>query len=91
MQRRIEHLEDLVKRLIAQGQVSLPISVASEQSPVSWNDISGLASIADTGSTVIDGIQSVYKVANDWHNVLEEVCRRFVACHVSSNPYLHLA
>jgi hypothetical protein len=64
MQRRIDNLEDLVKRLITQGQVGLPENVANQHSPVAPNT-SDVASIADTGSTVIDGVHSVYKVADD--------------------------
>lgn len=73
MQRRIDDLEDLVKKLIAEGQVGLPQIVANQHNPVASNT-SGVASIADTSSTVIDGVHSVYKVADDWHNVLQEVC-----------------
>jgi hypothetical protein len=85
MQRRIEHLEDLVKRLIAQGQISQPTNVANQHSLVSWNDTPRGASVADTGSTVINGVHSVYKVADDWHNVLEEVCQFFFILPLSSH------
>ncbi|OKL63177.1 hypothetical protein UA08_01376 [Talaromyces atroroseus] len=68
MQRRIQNLEDLVKRLIVQGHGQ--VNVANQHL-----NSSDVASIADTGSTVIDGVHSVYKVADDWHNVLEEINR----------------
>ncbi|KAK9244248.1 hypothetical protein V1506DRAFT_541930 [Lipomyces tetrasporus] len=68
MQRRIDNLEDLVKRLIVQGQAGLPTNVASQH--LNAPDV---ASVADTGSTVIDGVHSVYKAADDWHNVLQEI------------------
>jgi hypothetical protein len=83
MQRRIDNLEDLVKRLIAQGQVDLPKNVSNQHSPVAPNT-SGVASIADTGSTEIDGVHSIYKVADDWHNVLDEVCCFLFSCHFRS-------
>lgn len=88
MQRRIDHLEGLVKRLISQRQDGLPNNVINTQdtrqpgsegvmSPVASNP-SDVVSIAGTSTTVIDGVQSVYKVADDWHDVLQEV-RRFLS------------
>jgi hypothetical protein len=71
MQRRIDNLEDLVKRLIVQGEAGQPPNVANQ-----YANSSGVASspVADTSSTLIDGVHSVYKAADDWHNVLQEVC-----------------
>jgi hypothetical protein len=80
MQRRIDHLESLVKRLIAQNQ-DLPLNnvICNRDSPESGigtvvtaaaEDALGVVSSA--GTTVIDGIHSVYKGVGDWDDVLQE-------------------
>jgi hypothetical protein len=79
MQQRINHLEDLVKNLIAQNQKA-PITLDGVETGPSVKD-----SVSDTsesthspGKTVIDGGHSVYKGAEEWYDVLQEVCDRFV-------------
>lgn len=74
MQQRINHLEDLVKNLIAQNQKA-PITPEGAETGLSIKD-----SVSDTsestrspGKTVIDGDHSVYKGAEDWYDVLQEV------------------
>lgn len=81
MQQRIDYLEDLVKRLLAQQQEIPPNNVAcSQDSPKPGtgfvmnavaSDASDVASTA--GTTVIDGVHSVYKGVDDWSDVLQEV------------------
>jgi hypothetical protein len=81
MQQRIDQLEGLVKRLVAQRQEFAPNNeVYSQDSPKPGtgfvmttvaSDASDVASSA--GTTVIDGIHSVYKGADDWYDVLQEV------------------
>ncbi|KAK9245854.1 hypothetical protein V1506DRAFT_506084 [Lipomyces tetrasporus] len=82
MQQRIDHLEGLVKRLIAQRQEIPPNNVVcSQDSPkpgtgfvmtaVGASDASDVACSA--GTTVIDGVHSVYKGADDWYDVLQEI------------------
>ncbi|KAK9326963.1 hypothetical protein V1520DRAFT_91448 [Lipomyces starkeyi] len=78
MQQRIDHLEGLVKKLIAQRQDILPNNVVgSQDSPTGFvmaaaaSDASDLA--CTSGTTVIDGVHSVYKGADDWHDVLQEI------------------
>lgn len=81
MQQRIDHLEDLVKRLMAQRQEPPPTSVGSSQNcPTSAPGLGMTAVESDAsdvafgaGTTVIDGVYSVYKSADDWHTVLQEV------------------
>lgn len=82
MQHQIDHLEGLVKRLIAQRQDVPPNDVVCVQNspkpgtgsimtPPALN-VSDVA--CDTGPTmVINDIQSVYKGADDWVDVLQEV------------------
>lgn len=74
MQQRIDHLEGLVKKLITQHQLNPPNEVAEIRS-------SGQKAMSDTSDsagspskTVIDGVHSVYKGAEDWYDVLQEVC-----------------
>ncbi|GAM39498.1 hypothetical protein TCE0_034f11099 [Talaromyces pinophilus] len=74
MQQRINHLEDLVKNLIAQNQKA-PITPEGVETGPSIKD-----SVSDTsesthspGKTVIDGGHSVYKGAEDWYDVLQEI------------------
>ena len=83
MQQRIDHLEDLVKRLIAQRQDIPPNDVVfSQDSPkpetgfVMTAVASDASDVACSASmTVIDGVHSVYKGADDWYDVLQEVSR----------------
>jgi hypothetical protein len=81
MQQRIDQLEGLVKRLIAQHQEFPPNNeVYSQDGPKPGtghlmttvaSDASVVASSA--GTTVIDGVHSVYKGADNWYDVLQEV------------------
>ncbi|KAI9730023.1 MAG: hypothetical protein M1818_008292 [Claussenomyces sp. TS43310] len=81
MQQRIDHLEGLVKRLIAQRQEIPPKrAVCSQDSPETRTgcEMTGVASDASdvecsAGTTVIDGVHSVYKGADDWYDVLQEI------------------
>jgi hypothetical protein len=86
MRQRIDHLEDLVKKLIAQNQ-EVPVNkvISSSDSSVPGTksaknteapDAIDVASTA--GTTVIDGVHSVYNSADDWFNVLQEVSHLFV-------------
>jgi len=82
MQQRIDRLESLVKTLIIQNQ-----GLSDSQSPppldgnveISNNVMAGLpimtaeATSIDSGTTLINGGQSVYKPANDWSTVMQEV------------------
>jgi hypothetical protein len=81
MQQRIDQLESLVKRLIAQSQEIPPNNMVCNQespnpgtrfvTPAVAPDASDVASGA--GITVIDGVYSVYKGEDDWYDVLQEV------------------
>ncbi|RYP01982.1 hypothetical protein DL765_010799 [Monosporascus sp. GIB2] len=82
MGHRIDHLENLVKRLIAkQQQVPSPSTniVYPPESPQleTGHATSALAAdaqdVSGTGKTVMDGIHSVYLGGNDWHVVLQEI------------------
>ncbi|KAH6839637.1 hypothetical protein B0I37DRAFT_386929 [Chaetomium sp. MPI-CAGE-AT-0009] len=73
MRRRIDHLEDLVKKLIQERQAvptptAITVPTPESPSPDPDPDLSGGA-----GKTVIDGIHSVYVSGSDWHVVLEEI------------------
>lgn len=77
MQQRIDHLEDLVKSLIAQHQ-DIP-GMARGAAPGPTPEISNTSSViseGDTHTTIVDGVHSVYKSKADWYEVLQEVCRR---------------
>ena len=81
MQQRIDHLEGLVKRLIAQRQEIPPNNVVrSRDSPKPGTGVvmTGVASDASdmacsAGKMVINGVHSVYRGADDWYDVLQEV------------------
>ncbi|KAK9482003.1 hypothetical protein V1527DRAFT_55070 [Lipomyces starkeyi] len=81
MQQRIDHLEGLVKRLIAQRQEIPQHNVACSQDsakPGTGFVRTAVASDASdvpfsAGTTVIDGLHSVYKGADDWYDVLQEI------------------
>lgn len=90
MRRRIDHLEDLVKKLIQERQVvptptEIAVATPESHSPQTDPDMSGGA-----GKTVMDGMHSVYVSGSDWHVVLEEVC--CIVCYGSlCPPLIHLA
>jgi hypothetical protein len=83
MQQRIDHLEGLVKRLIAQRQDIPPNHVVCSQGspkPGAGFVMTAVASDASevapsTSTTMIDGVHSVYKGADDWYDVLQEASR----------------
>jgi hypothetical protein len=83
MQQRIDHLEGLVKRLMAQRQDIPPNNVVcSQDSPKPGTGFVMTAVASDAsdvacsaGTTVIDGVHSVYKGVDDWYDVLQEVSR----------------
>ena len=83
MRQRIDHLESLVTRLIAQRQEVPSIDVDCSQSspePGTGPVMTPVASDASdeaysAGTTVFDGVHSVYKGADDWYDVLQEVSR----------------
>lgn len=74
MQQRINHLEDLVRNLIAQNH-NAPITPEGVETGGSFKDsvIDASESIHSPGKTVIDGGHSVYKGAEDWYDILQEV------------------
>ncbi|KAE8352768.1 hypothetical protein BDV28DRAFT_148725 [Aspergillus coremiiformis] len=77
MQQRIDHLEGLVKRLIAQHQ-GTPLANASRSQDSSKSGLSCVTADApDTsdmaGVTLIDDVHSVYKGTEDWFDVLQEI------------------
>lgn len=84
MSQRINHLEDVVRRLVAERQQApLPTSnvVYTPESPKPEAETE--AALAPSGKTVMDGVHSVHLGADDWHVVLEEVL-----CHISLlTPY----
>jgi hypothetical protein len=74
IRQRIDHLENLVKKLITERQQVAPPSnnlvytpESSEPRPSDAQDVVG------AGTTVMDGIHSVYVGGDDWHAVLQEV------------------
>lgn len=74
MQQRINHLEDLVKSLIEQNQKTPVTPEIVETGPSTKDSVSDASeSTHSLGQTVIDGGQSVYKGAEDWYDVLQEV------------------
>lgn len=80
MQQRINHLEGLVKNLIEAQRKDLPIasSDAGGPGPKSKYEATNVVSDASdvshsTGTTVIDSTHSVYRSADDWYDVLQEV------------------
>ncbi len=82
MHRRIDHLEDLVKRLIAERQQISPPSkglvyTPESPKPETGSTPSAVASddqgVAGASKTVMDGIRSVYLGGDDWYAVLQEV------------------
>jgi CCR4-NOT transcriptional regulation complex NOT5 subunit len=77
MQQRIDHLEDLVKSLIAQHQdISVQDRGTASGPTPEVSSSSSVISEGDTHTTIVDGVHSVYKGKADWYEVLQEVCRR---------------
>jgi hypothetical protein len=87
MQQRINRLEGLVKTLMTQSQQVLPQSESDNQNDHAiWKrDGANSKAMADDhsalpsriGITVMNEGLSVYKAANDWSDVLEEVSFEF--------------
>lgn len=83
MQKRIDDLENLVQKLIARSQELLPtpspLPSDSPQpdsgSPMPEAESSHAGS--SPGTTIIDGNRSVYRGAEDWYDVLQEVRNLF--------------
>jgi hypothetical protein len=73
MQQRIDHLEGLVKKLIAQHQ-KIPVNDVVEHATPARDPVSDASDSARSpGKTVVDGVHSVYKGADDWYDILQEV------------------
>ena len=83
MRQRIDQLEVLVKKLIAEGsQSSSPghnVILTPESSttnpeppPTEASSVPDESEVG-TGRTVVDGIHSMYLTGDDWYTVLEEV------------------
>jgi len=100
MQQRIDHLENLVKKLMSQGQETshfedstLPkTGSGSLEVPASVIGAGKASATEDAsamasraGMILINGGQSVYKATNDWSDVLQEV-RGYRASFCSSFP-----
>lgn len=80
MKNRIDHLEGLVKRLIAERQNGLsenaphtPESSTPDDNKVLQGAHSHASEVACAGTTMIDGTRSVYRGGDEWYDVLEEV------------------
>ena len=88
IQQRIDRLEGLVKTLVAQGQKISHFEGSILPNNAVWSrddprPVTGFELTAETndasavpcsaGTTVINGGHSVYKAANDWSDVLQEV------------------
>lgn len=100
MRQRLDHLEGLVKRLIAQRPETLPINAVGDQdSPGSRAASEKTAEASDisdvshrVGTTVIDGTHSVYNGGDDWYDVLKEVSQLVsLSCSPSTRfiPWLY--
>ncbi|GKZ43548.1 hypothetical protein AbraIFM66951_004914 [Aspergillus brasiliensis] len=77
---RIDRLEDLVKRLIAERQVGAsenvphtPESAKLDDDNAVGNVQSNASEVACAGTTMIDGTRSVYRGGDEWYDVLEEI------------------
>lgn len=77
MRQRIDHLEGLVKRLIAERLNPSPprnnMTDANETSKAAAVPASDVLQVAGPSKTVTDGVRSMYQNANDWQAVLQEV------------------
>ena len=81
MQKRIEDLEELVKKLISERQELAPRTIARKLDnqdlgaavvPITVSSDAPNVEI-NVGTTVVNGIHSIYKGVGDWHDVLKEV------------------
>lgn len=75
MRKRIDHLEGLVKKLIAQRQnTSSPSNDAADTIPeAEAGPASRSQEISGASKTIIDGVRSMYLNGDDWQVVLQEV------------------
>lgn len=77
MRKRIDHLEGLVKKLIAQRENTLPprnnTSDTTGNPEAKAEPASDAQEAAGTGKTLIDGVRSMYLNGDDWQAVLQEV------------------
>lgn len=77
MRKRIDHLEGLVKKLIAQRENTSPPSNTTADTTGNPEAEPGPAShaqeAASTGKMLIDGVRSMYLNGDDWQAVLQEV------------------
>ncbi|PYI07762.1 hypothetical protein BO78DRAFT_312307 [Aspergillus sclerotiicarbonarius CBS 121057] len=72
MKQRIDHLEELVKKLIGEREVGEP-STPESQKGESNMVRSGASEVACAGTTVMDGVRSVYRAGDEWEDVLLEI------------------
>lgn len=77
MRQRIDHLEGLVKKLIAQRQNTSPprgnIAETTENPKAEVGPASGAQETAGASKMLIDGVRSIYLNGDDWQVVLQEV------------------
>lgn len=99
MKNRIDHLEDLVKRLIAERKNGLaentphtPESSIPDDNKALQGAQSHASEVACAGTTMIDGTRSVYRGGDEWYDVLEEVsiliCLSIFAVDYFASPML---
>ena len=75
MRQRIDHLENLVKELIAQRQGTSPPRDNEDKTTAPLNSGAGptSADVAGAGKTLIDGVRSMYLSGDELQVVLQEV------------------
>jgi hypothetical protein len=81
LQQRIDSLENLVKNLMAQSQKGFPGETENDSPNDTASNLDTAGTVGDpanlpcsAGTTMIDGSsRSIYKAANDWSDVLQEV------------------
>lgn len=77
MRQRIDHLEGLVKELIAQRQKTSPprgdIAETTETSKTEAGPASDALQTAGSSKMLVDGVRSMYLNGDDWQVVLQEV------------------
>ncbi|RAK95437.1 fungal specific transcription factor domain-containing protein [Aspergillus ibericus CBS 121593] len=72
MKQRIDHLEELVTRLIREREFGEPSTPESQRGEVSMVR-SDASEVAYAGTTVMDGVRSVYRGGDEWEDVLVEI------------------
>lgn len=84
VQQRINHLEGLVKRLMEQQHPCTPSRDITKSEPSTGDTTSDASDLAHSpGKTVIDGVHSIYKGADSWYDVLQEVSQ------FNSSPFVY--